>query len=99
MSVPARFDGLKKLSPEPAARILAGVGATLETPVAAPARALHRSPVNRTQRRLAHALLWKDDDVDAFALPAEPEARNGRHALAIESITSLTIAAIDALCL
>lgn len=40
MSVPARFDGLKKLSPEPAARILAGVGATLETPVAAPARAL-----------------------------------------------------------
>ena len=44
MSVPARFDGLKKLSPEPAARILAGVGATLETPVAAPAPALALTP-------------------------------------------------------
>ncbi|SFH79856.1 DUF6931 family protein [Albimonas pacifica] len=40
MTRPMRFEGLRKLSPEPAAKILAGVGAVLETPVEAPARAL-----------------------------------------------------------
>lgn len=52
----ARFDDLKKLPPEPAARVLARCNITLETPVKAPAAAL----VPAVLGELADAAAWLD---------------------------------------